>query len=258
MRHMKKKKYEHHLDALQIELIELQRWLIHTGKRMVVVFEGRDAAGKSGVIKALSEPLNTRYTRIVALSKPDERERTQWFYQRYIEHLPSAGELVLFDRSWYNRAGVERVMGFCNGEEYQRFLSECPVFEQGLVNDGILLFKYWLAVDQLEQEQRFSDRANDPLKRWKISPVDLIARNKYLAYSEARDVMIEHTSTPKAPWHVVDFNDQRQGRLNLIRHLLDQLPDRKIPIKPLKLVKLKGDPGVEELADKSLWVPKKF
>jgi len=258
MHRMKKKKYEHHLEALQIELVELQRWLIHTGKRAVVLFEGRDAAGKGGTIKAIGEPLNTRYTRIIALSKPDERERTQWLYQRYIEHLPAAGELVLFDRSWYNRAGVDHVMGFCTEAEYQRFLVECPVFEQGLINDGILLFKYWLAVDQLEQEERFAERARDPLKRWKISPVDIAARNKYHAYSEARDVMIEHTSTTTASWHVVDFNDQRRGRLNLIRHLLDQMPDRKIPAKPMKLAKLKGDLGVEELADKALWVPEKF
>jgi len=258
MHRMKKKKYEHHLEALQIELVELQRWLIHTGKRAVVLFEGRDAAGKGGTIKAISEPVNTRYTHIVALSKPDERERTQWFYQRYIEHLPAAGELVLFDRSWYNRAGVDHVMGFCTQPEYQRFLVECPVFEQGLINDGILLFKYWLAVDQLEQEERFAERAHDPLKRWKISPIDIAARNQYHAYSEARDVMIEHTSTATAPWHVVDFNDQRRGRLNLIRHLLDQMPDRKIPVKPMKLAKLKGDPGIEELTDKALWVPKKF
>jgi polyphosphate kinase len=251
---MKKHKYEHHLKKLAVELVEFQRWLIHTGKRVVVLFEGRDAAGKGGTIKAITEYLDTRHYRIVALSKPDEREKSQWYYQRYIEHLPAAGEIVFFDRSWYNRAGVERVMGFCTDEEYNRFLLECPVLEQGLVNDGILLYKYWLAVDQEEQEQRFAERAENPLKRWKISPVDVAARGKYHEYGEARDVMIKATSTEFAPWHVVDYNDQQRGRLNLIRDLLDRLPDRKMPIKPLKLAKLKGDLGVEELADKSLWV----
>jgi polyphosphate kinase 2 len=253
---MKKHKYEQHLKKLAVELVELQRWLIQTGKRVVVLFEGRDAAGKGGTIKAISEYLDTRHYRIVALSKPDERELTQWYYQRYIEHLPAAGEIVLFDRSWYNRAGVERVMGYCSNEEYQRFLLECPVLERGLVNDGILLYKYWLAVDQEEQEQRFAERAENPLKRWKISPVDLAARNKYREYGEARDAMFAATNTDFAPWHVVDYNDQQRGRLNLIRHLLDQLPDRKVVVKPLKLAKLKGDPGKEELPDKSLWVKK--
>jgi polyphosphate kinase 2 len=251
---VKKKKYEEHLEKLAIELVEMQRWQVHRGQRIVVLFEGRDAAGKGGVIKAISEYLDTRHYRIVALSKPTEKEATQWYYQRYIEHLPSAGEIVLFDRSWYNRAGVEHVMGFCSDAQYKRFLEECPVFERGLVNDGILLFKYWLAVDQKEQEERFADRAENPLKRWKISPVDIAARDLYRAYGDARDVMFKHTHADYAPWHVVDFNDQRRGRLNLIRHLLDHLPDRKIPVKPLKLPKLKHKPGVEKLRDESLWI----
>jgi len=255
---MKKHKYDDHLQQLAIELVEMQRWLIHSGQRLVVLFEGRDAAGKGGTIKAISEYLDTRHYRIVALSKPSERESTQWYYQRYIEHLPAAGEIVLFDRSWYNRAGVEHVMGFCSDAEYRRFLAECPVFERGLVDDGIMLRKYWLAVDQAEQEQRFAERASDPLKRWKISGVDIAAREKYRQYGEARDVMLAHTNTKHAPWHVVDFNDQRRGRLNLIRHLLDTLPDRKLKVKPLKLAKLKGDLGEEELPDKSLWVEKKY
>ena len=255
---MKKHKYDHHLKQLAVELVEFQRWLIQTGKRVIVLFEGRDAAGKGGTIKAISEYLDTRHYRIVALSKPDEREKTQWYYQRYIEHLPAAGEIVLFDRSWYNRAGVEHVMNFCSDEEYGRFLAECPVFEKGLTDDGILLYKYWLAVDQQEQELRFAERAENPLKRWKISPVDLAARNKYHQYGDARDAMLKATHTDYAPWHVVDFDDQPRGRLNLIRHLLDHLPDRKLPIKPLKLPRLKGDPGMEELADKSLWVKKVF
>jgi polyphosphate kinase 2 len=255
---VKRRKYEEHLEELAVELVEFQRWLMHTGQRVVVLFEGRDAAGKGGVIKAISEYLDTRHYRIVALNKPSERESTQWYYQRYIEHLPSAGEIVLFDRSWYNRAGVERVMGFCSDTEYKRFLAECPVFERGLVDDGILLFKYWLAVDQAEQEQRFAERASDPLKRWKISPIDIAARDKYREYGKARALMLQHTHTSYAPWRVVNFNDQREGRLNLIRHLLDQLPDRKIPDKPLKLPKLKVKPGVESLADASLWVKKVY
>ncbi|MDR3387022.1 MAG: polyphosphate kinase 2 [Rudaea sp.] len=255
---MKKHKYEHHLKALAVELVELQRWLIQSGRRVVVLFEGRDAAGKGGVVKAISEYLDTRHYRIVALNKPDQRESTQWYFQRYVAHLPSAGEIALFDRSWYNRAGVEHVMGFCSNAEYRRFLAQCPMFERGLVDDGIMLFKYWLAVDQEEQEARFADRANDPLKRWKISPVDLAARNQYRAYSEARDVMLRHTNTSHAPWYVANFNDQQRGRLNVIRHLLDHLPNRKIAVKPLKLSRLKGDPGVEELQDKSLWVKEAF
>jgi polyphosphate kinase 2 len=255
---MKKHKYDHHLKALAVELVELQRWLIRSGKRVVVLFEGRDAAGKGGVIKAIGQYLDTRHYRIVALSKPSERESTQWYFQRYVEHLPAAGEIVLFDRSWYNRAGVEHVMGFCSDAEYRRFLAQCPVFERSLTDDGIILLKYWLAVDQEEQEARFAERAENPLKRWKISPIDLTARNQYQAYGDARDAMFAHTHTENAPWHVVDFNDQQRGRLNLIQHLLDQLPDRKIEVKPLKLPKLKGDLGVEELADKSLWVKKAY
>ena len=255
---MKSHAYHKHLKELSVELVEFQRWLIQSGRRVVVVFEGRDAAGKGGVIKAITEFLDTRRYRIVALSKPSERESTQWYYQRYIEHLPSAGEIVFFDRSWYNRAGVEHVMGFCGDEEYRRFLRECPVFERGMVDDGILLFKYWLAVDQEEQEKRFAERATDPLKRWKISPIDIAARTKYRAYSAARGVMLQHTHTEYAPWRVVDFNDQREGRLNLIQDLLDRLPDRKLPVPPLKLAKLRGKPCVEELADDSLWVKNVF
>jgi polyphosphate kinase len=255
---MKKHKYDHYLKSLAIDLVELQRWLIRSGKRVVVLFEGRDAAGKGGVIKAISQYLDTRHYRIVALSKPSERESTQWYFQRYVEHLPAGGEIVLFDRSWYNRAGVEHVMGFCSDPEYRRFLEQCPVFERGLVDVGIVLLKYWLAVDQEEQEARFAERAENPLKRWKISPIDLAARNQYQAYGDARDAMFAHTHTEHAPWHVVDFNDQQRGRLNLIQHLLDQLPDRHVVVKPLKLPKLKGDVAVEELPDKSLWVKKVY
>src|SRR4051812_39657378 len=231
---MKNKEYENALDSLYIELVDLQRWIIATGKRVVVIFEGRDAAGKGGVIKAISGPLNTRFTRIVTLPKPSEREATQWYFQRYIEHLPSAGELVLFDRSWYNRAGVERVMGFCSEEQYTRFLAQCPVFERMITDDGIILIKYWLAVDQAEQEERFLERARDPQKRWKISPIDLKAREQYAAYGRARDEMLRATHAKRAPWFVADFNDQKRGRLNLIRHLLDQMPERGPADQPLK------------------------
>jgi len=251
---MKNKKYADHLEELALELTELQRWLVDRGQRVVVLFEGRDAAGKGGVIKAISEHLDTRHYRIVALGKPDERERTEWYFQRYVAHLPCAGEIALFDRSWYNRAGVEKVMGFCTQAEYTRFIEQCPVFERGLVDDGIVLLKYWLAVDQADQEQRFAERAEDPLKRWKISPVDMAARNKYEAYSAAREAMLRHTHTDFAPWAVVDFNDQKRGRLNLIRHLLDHLPNRKLPDKPIRLPDLKRKPGVEKIADESLWV----
>ena len=254
MKELKKKKYEKAAESLRDDLLNLQRWIIATGKRVVVVFEGRDAAGKGGVIKTISEPLNPRYTRIVALPKPDEREATQWYFQRYIEHLPAAGELVLFDRSWYNRAGVERVMGFCSDAQYRRFLLDCPLFEKLLVDDGIVLLKYWLAVDQEFQEARFAERASDPLKRFKISPIDLKAREQYAAYGAARDAMIAATNTKWAPWFVANFNDQRRGRLDVVRHLLQLLPERAAPDKPLKLAKLKARPGREKLADERLWI----
>jgi polyphosphate kinase len=254
MSDMKRKEYEAALEPLQRELIDAQRWLMEEGRRLVVVFEGRDAAGKGGVIKAISEVLNTRGYRIVALSKPSEQERTQWYFQRYAAHLPSAGEVVLFDRSWYNRAGVEKIMGFCTEAEYRQFLAQCPVFEKLLTDSGTLLLKYWLTVDQEQQEERFAERAADPFKRWKISPIDIAAREKYNDYGKARDAMITATHSETAPWFLVDFNDQRRGRLNLIRHLLDWLPDHKMPEKPLKLPKLKGRPGKEKAADESRWV----
>jgi polyphosphate kinase len=245
VRPLKKKQYEKHLEPLQLELNNLAHWLKHTGTRMVVLFEGRDTSGKGGVISALSERLNPRQVHIVALAKPTEREATQWYFQRYAPHLPAAGELVLFDRSWYNRAGVERVMGFCTDAEYARFLKQAPVFERMLVDDGILLFKYWLAVDQARQEERFAERADDALKRWKLSPIDLRARELFLEYGLARDAMFEATHTKHAPWHVVDFNDQRRGRLTLIRHLLDQMPDFHVEDEPLELPPLPHKPRKE-------------
>ena len=235
---LKSKDYADLLSPLQLELNNLMHWLKDTGQRMVVVMEGRDTAGKGGVINAITETLNPRQVRIVALAKPTERERTQWYFQRYIGHLPSAGELVLFDRSWYNRAGVEKVMGYCTDAEYRRFLKEVPRFEQQLVDEGILLYKYWLAVDQKQQETRFAERAADPLKSWKLSPIDLEARKKYLEYGKARDRMMAATHTRRAPWTIVEFNDQKRGRLNLIRHLLDQIPDTRMPVTRVRLPRL--------------------
>jgi polyphosphate kinase 2 len=248
MKRMKKKDYEAALEPLQLELNDLAHWLAHTGKRMMVLLEGRDTAGKGGVIHTIAEYLNPRQVRIVALPRPTERESTQWYFQRYAPHLPAAGELVLFDRSWYNRAGVEKVMGFCTDEQYRLFLKQVPVFEKLLVDDGILLYKYWLAVDQAHQEERFAERAEDPLKRWKLSPIDLKSRELYAEYGRARDAMFDATHTKHAPWFVVNFDDQRRGRLNLIRHLLDQVPDRKVPIEPFELPPLKGKPGTERFA----------
>ena len=255
MKDMKRKEYDNALEALYVELVDLQRWIIGTGKRVAIVFEGRDAAGKGGVIKAISGPLNTRYTRIVALPKPSEREATQWYFQRYIEHLPAAGEIVLFDRSWYNRAGVEHVMGFCSDQQYRSFLADCPAFEKLVTDDGLILLKYWLAVDQEQQEERFHERASDPLKRWKISAIDVNAREQYDAYGRARDVMLRATNTKHSPWFVADFNDQKRGRLNLIRHLLDQLPERAPEDQPLKLRRLSAKPAKERLPSKRYWIP---
>ncbi len=224
-----KSSYYEQLALLELELNDMARWLQHTGKRLLVLLEGRDTAGKGGVINAIASTLNPRQCRTVALPKPTERERTQWYFQRYVPHLPAAGEIVLFDRSWYNRAGVERVMGYCSEDEAQAFLKQVPVFERMLVDDGILLFKYWLTVDQAQQEERFAERRADPLKRWKLSPVDLEARARYADYTAARNAMLEATHGKRTPWTLVDFNDQRRGRLKLIRHLLDALPDQAVP-----------------------------
>jgi polyphosphate kinase 2 len=242
---LKKKHYEELLEPLQAELNNLARWLQRTGHRMVVLFEGRDTAGKGGVINAIAERLNPRQVHVIGLAKPTERERTQWYFQRYAAHLPAAGELVMFDRSWYNRAGVEQVMGFCTPAEYERFLRQVPVFEKMLVEDGILLHKYWLSVDQREQEARFAERAADPLKRWKLSPIDFEARTRYAEYGRARDAMFEATHTRHARWYVVDFNDQRRGRLTLIRHLLDHTPDLALQEETVELPPLPHKPAKE-------------
>jgi polyphosphate kinase len=254
----KKKQYEHDLEDLQVELVGLTRWLRRTGKRMVVIFEGRDAAGKGGTIKAITDKLDTRAARVVALGKPTPQEESQWYFQRYVPHLPAAGELVLFDRSWYNRAVVEPAMGFCTPEQYDAFMKACPAFEKLLTDDGILLFKYWLAVDQAEQEERFAERAEDPLKRWKLSPVDIKGREKYEEMGDLRDTMIQHTDKPDAPWFIADFNDQKKGRLDLIRHLLDQVPDKLVPDQEVELPKLKGKLQKERVTAKAVKVPKVY
>jgi len=246
---LKAKRYRGLLEPMERELVAMARWAAASGARILVLFEGRDTAGKGGAIKALAERINPRQCRIVALSKPDERESSQWYFQRYAAHLPAKGEIVLFDRSWYNRAGVEKVMGFASSEEVERFLLEVPAFEKMLVDDGILLFKYWLSCDQGKQEERLAERLDGPLKRWKLSPIDLVARTQYEAYTQAREEMLKASHTPHAPWTIVDFNDQKLGRLTLVRDLLDRLPDThvepaEIAFEPLGHEPLCGEFGV--------------
>jgi polyphosphate kinase 2 len=221
---LKTKFYEEELAHLQIELAKLQSWIKSAGLKVVVIFEGRDAAGKGGVIKRITERLNPRVCRVEALGTPTEREKTQWYFQRYVERLPSAGEMVLFDRSWYNRAGVERVMGFCTDEEYEEFLRSCPEFERMLVRSGIILLKYWFSVSRGEQERRFQDRMQDPKKRWKLSDMDLESRMQWEEYSKAKDRMMAFTDIKQAPWFVVPADDKKRARLNTIAHLLSQIP----------------------------------
>lgn len=216
--------YEAELRRLQFELVKLQYWIKDQGLRVILVFEGRDAAGKGGVIKRITEPLDARGYRVVALGKPTEVERTQWYFQRYVEHFPSAGQMVLFDRSWYNRAGVERVMGYCTDEEYWDFLRSCPDFERMLVRAGITVIKYYLSVSDEEQEKRFHARAKDPTRRWKLSPVDLETRQRWVEYSKAKDIMLEHTDLPEARWYQINSDDKRLARLICIRHLLEYIP----------------------------------
>jgi len=226
---------ETELLRLQGELVKMQEWVRTEGARIVIIFEGRDAAGKGGAIKRVTEFLNPRVARITALPAPTERERTEWYFQRYIEHLPAAGELVLFDRSWYNRAGVEHVMGFCTKEEYSRFMHQCPIFERLLVEDGILLRKYWFSVSDEEQQHRFKSRLHDPLRRWKLSPMDLQSITHWEDYSRAKDEMFIHTDIPEAPWHVVESEDKRNARINMITHLLSTIPYHKVREPDLKL-----------------------
>ena len=246
MSKLKHHKYDKLLKPMQEELEVAARWAEHCGARVVVLFEGRDTSGKGGAIHAIAEKLNPRRCRVVALATPDEQQKTQWYFQRYVTHLPAAGEIVLFDRSWYNRAGVEKVMGFAKDAEVDRFLEQVPAFEKLLVDDGILLFKYWLATDQAEQEKRFAERLEDPLKRWKLSPIDLAARDKYGDYTKAREAMLEATHTDHAPWTLVDFNDQRRGRLTLVRDLLDRLPDTWVEPEEIELPPLAHKPKREK------------
>ena len=227
--------YEAELLRLQTELVALQQWVTATGQRLVVVFEGRDAAGKGGTIKRVAEYLNPRVARIVALPAPTERQRGQWYFQRYVEQLPAAGEIALFDRSWYNRAGVERVMGYCTPEEYQRFLHQCPTFERMLVEDGVLLRKYWFSVSDEEQERRFVKRLSDPLTAWKFSQNDLLTRDRWVEFSRAKDDMFVHTDIREAPWWTVEADDKRAARLNTIAHLLSSVPYEAVPSPVLEL-----------------------
>lgn len=227
-RKIKNSYYESELARLQIELINLQEWIKQEGLRVVVLFEGRDAAGKGGVIKRITQHLNPRVCRVTALPAPTEREKTQWYFQRYVVHLPAAGEMVLFDRSWYNRAGVERVMGFCTDAEYQEFMRSCPEFERMLVRSGIQLIKYWFSVSDDEQEKRFQARRLDPTKQWKLSPMDIESRNRWVEYSKAKDEMFAHTDIKQAPWYVVDADIKKHARLNCIHHLLSVIPYREI------------------------------
>ena len=229
MKTLKRKQYEAHLEPMQAELVGMARWAAATGHRILILFEGRDTAGKGGAIQAIADKLNPRQCRTVALSRPSEAEQGQWYFQRYACHLPAKGEIVLFDRSWYNRAGVEKVMGFATDDQVHAFLKAVAGFEKQLVDDGILLFKYWLCCDQEEQEERFAERVADPLKRWKLSPIDQAARDKYDDYTAAREAMLKASHTKAAPWTLVDFNDQKRGRLTLVRDFLDRLPDVAVP-----------------------------
>ena len=242
---LNKELYFEELSRLHVKLAKLQRYIRTEDLRVVVLFEGRDAAGKGGTIKRITEPLNPRVCRVVALDKPTEREQTQWYFQRYVPHLPAAGEMVLFDRSWYNRAGVERVMGFCTDEQYREFLRSCPMFERMLVYSGIVLIKYWFSVSAEEQERRFKKRIKDPTRRWKISPMDLESRARWVEFSRAKDQMFLYTDIPQAPWYVVDSNDKRRARLNCIHHLLSMIDYEEIQPPPIKLPELQGDIGYQ-------------
>jgi polyphosphate kinase 2 len=240
---MDRKAYEKELERLQIELVELQEWIKHQGLKAVVIFEGRDTAGKGGTIKRITERLNPRVVRVVALGVPTEKEKTQWYFQRYVPHLPAAGEMVLFDRSWYNRAGVERVMGFCNDDEYWEFLRSCPEFERMLVRSGIILIKYWLSVSDEEQERRFKARLNDPLRRWKLSPMDVKSYERWVDYSRAKDQMFKYTDIKQAPWYNVNADVKKHARLNVISHLLSMIPYKELTPEPFDMPDRQDDKG---------------
>jgi polyphosphate kinase 2 len=252
------KQYDAELKRLQTELVRMQEWIVHEGLRVCVLFEGRDTAGKGGTIKRIMERLNARYARVVALGTPTERERTQWYFQRYIPHLPAAGEIVLFDRSWYNRAGVEHVMGFCTPEEYDEFLRTCPQIERALVRSGIVLVKYWLSISDEEQERRFRERIDNPGKRWKLSPMDLQARARWVDYAEAKDEMFGFTDIKEAPWHVVDANDKKAARLNLISHLLTMVPYKEVPFQAVELPPRQERAYKRPPIDSQTWIPERY
>lgn len=235
--------YKRELGKLQIELVKLQEWLKFKGLKVIVIFEGRDAAGKGGVIKRITQSLNPRICRVVALATPTEREKTEWYFKRYVAHLPAAGEMVLFDRSWYNRAGVERVMGYCTDEEHREFLRSCPEFERMLVRSGYIVIKYWFSVSDQEQERRFQDRITDPTKRWKLSPIDLKSRERWVEYSKAKDEMFAYTDIKQAPWYVVDANNKKRARLNCISHLLSLIPYEDLTPEPVELPPRQKDIG---------------
>ncbi|HUX40151.1 MAG TPA: polyphosphate kinase 2 [Rectinemataceae bacterium] len=256
---MRKKDYYEELDRLTVELVKLQEWVKAKGLRVVVLFEGRDAAGKGGVIKALTEGLNPRFARIAALGVPTEKEKTQWYFQRYVAELPSAGEMVFFDRSWYNRAGVEKVMGFCTDEEYAEFARSVPDFERMLVRSGIVLAKYWFSVSDEVQEKRFRDRLDDPAKRWKLSPMDMKARSKWVEFSRAKDAMFEFSDTADCPWHVVDADDKYCARLNTITHFLGRVPYKDLTPEPIELPpRQKAGKYERPPIDSQKWIPRVY
>ena len=251
--------YEEELAKLQVELVKLQEWIKFKGLRVMALFEGRDAAGKGGTIKRITECLNPRVCRVVALGIPTEREKSQWYFQRYVAHLPAAGEMVLFDRSWYNRAGVERVMGFCTEEEYWDFLRSCPNYESMLTRSGIILIKYWFSVSDHEQERRFLQRINDPTRRWKISPMDVESRSRWVEYSRAKDEMFSYTDTKQSPWYVVEADDKRRARLNCISHLLSMVPYGEVPREDIKLPPLVRDKSyVRPPMNEQTFVPRRY
>jgi polyphosphate kinase 2 len=254
-----KKVYEEELGRLHVELIKLQEWIKARGLKVIVIFEGRDAAGKGGTIKRITETLNPRVCRVVALGTPTEREKSQWYFQRYVPHLPAAGEMVLLDRSWYNRAGVERVMGFCTEDEYREFLRSCPEYERMLVRSGIILIKYWFSVSNEEQERRFQARIDDRTKRWKLSPMDLQSRARWVEYSKAKDDMFASTDIKQAPWYVVNSDDKRRARLNCISHLLSLIPYKDLTPEPIQLPGRQKDKGYVRppLGDQT-FVPEKY
>ena len=255
---LNKSEYEKELRRLQVELVRLQEWIVQEGLKVVVLFEGRDTAGKGGVIRRISERTNPRVVRTVALAKPSDRERTQWYFQRYVTHLPAAGEMVLFDRSWYNRAGVERVMGFCTEAEYEEFMRTCPQFERIIQGSGIVLLKYWLSVSDEEQERRFKARQKNPAKRWKLSPVDIEARARWVDYAEAKDQMFACTDTKDSPWFVVEADDKRTARLNLISHLLDQIPYERVDHEKIEFPPRQERAYVRPPADTQTYVPERY